>query len=445
MCSAVTTRSVYGPRNLLYGQRERGMRKQAIVIGAGVAGLSAARELAAAGRDVLVLEARDRIGGRIRTIDLAGAIVDLGASWLHGPHQNPLTAFLAEEGIGWRRDGAIGHRQRVALDGQWVMQHEASSVATALHEWDPAESIEALGPGIDDLGAAFDWYVHNRCLDERTAGITREALRRFIGYAVTGNAPEDISLHGFADYVEHGGGNAVLEGGYRALVDRLADGLDIRLGSPVTRVEHARQGVKVQTGDAEITVDLAILTVPLGVLQAGTIEVDPALPDGAAAALDRLRMSALEKVVMRFDRPVWTDGMQTLLTLDTGHPFSVFHDMTPHTGAPMLVAFFNPAITGEARSPDGWADRALEVLRTHCPDVSEPVTTVTTEWSGDPWSRGAYSYIPVGASAADMDALAAPISSSLVIAGEHTVAAYSGTVHGAFVSGRRAAARMLGH
>jgi len=425
------------------GNGKRGMRTQAIVIGAGVAGLCAARELARAGRDVLVLEARDRIGGRTRTIDLAGAVVDLGASWLHGSHRNPLTDFLADERIPWRRDGAIGHRQRVALDGRWVRQHEASSVATALHEWDPAESIEALGPGVDDLGSAIDWYVGHRCLDERTARITRQALRRFIGYAVTGNAPEDISLRGFADYVEHGGGNAVLEGGYRPLVDRLADGLDIRLNSPVTGIEHGRQGVRVHTRETGITADLAILTVPLGVLQAGGIALEPALPDGAAAALGRLRMSALEKVVMRFDKPVWTDGMQTLLTLDTGHPFPVFHDMTPHAGAPTLVAFFNPTITGEARSADGWVERALEVLWTHCPDVPQPVMTVTTDWSGDPWSRGAYSYVPVGASAADMDALAAPFSPSLAIAGEHTVAAYSGTVHGAFVSGRQAAARML--
>lgn len=81
------------------------MRKEAVVVGAGIAGLTAAYELLAAGKDVLVLEARDRIGGRTHTIDLASAIVDLGASWLHGPRGNPLTGFLTKESLQWRSDG----------------------------------------------------------------------------------------------------------------------------------------------------------------------------------------------------------------------------------------------------------------------------------------------------------------------------------------------------
>ena len=108
------------------------MRRDAVVIGAGVAGLSAARELSAAGRDVLVLEARDRIGGRTWTVDLAGAPADLGASWIHGPHENPLTAFLAEANIPWQPDGSWGLGLGVSLNGEWVAQHEATAAAAAL-------------------------------------------------------------------------------------------------------------------------------------------------------------------------------------------------------------------------------------------------------------------------------------------------------------------------
>jgi len=189
------------------------MRRDAVVIGAGVAGLSAARELSAAGRDVLVLEARDRIGGRTWTVDLAGAPADLGASWIHGPHENPLTAFLAEANIPWQPDGSWGLGLGVSLNGEWVAQHEATAAAAAVYDWSPEESMAALGAETDELSAAIEWYVSNRRLEGRTADVARGVLRRFVGSGATGNEPEGISLGSFTAYVEHGGGNGVVEGG----------------------------------------------------------------------------------------------------------------------------------------------------------------------------------------------------------------------------------------
>lgn len=419
------------------------MKRDVVVIGAGVAGLSAARALAAAGRDVLVLEARDRIGGRTHTIDLEGAAVDLGGSWLHGPFENPLTDFLAQAGLEWRPDGAWGGRQAVAMDGEWVRQHEASSTVTAVLDWNADEAIAGLGPGVDDLAAAIEWYLGQRGLEGRIARVTRQVLRRFLGYAAIGGAPGDISLRGVAQYIEYGGGNAVLAGGYRSLVQYLARDLEIHPGRPVTAIEHGHGGVTVRTGDTELVADAAVLAVPLGVLQAGRIALEPGLPPRQATAVERLRMGSLDKVVLRFDRAVLPDGMQTLMNLDDEQPLITCHDMTPHAGAPTLVCFRNARISGGERPEGGWLQAALELLRGHFPDLPEPVATAITDWDHDPWSRGAYSYIPVGASAADMDALAQPASPALAIAGEHTVASCHGTVHGAFVSGRRAAAHLL--
>ena len=419
------------------------MRRDSVVIGAGVAGLSAARELRAAGRDVLVLEARDRIGGRTWTVDLAGAPVDLGASWLHGPHENPLTALLAEAGIPWQPDGAWGLGLGVSLDGEWVPQHEASAAAAVVYDWSPAESIAALGVGADEFSAAIEWYVTNRRLEGRNADVARGVLRRFVGSGATGNEPEGISLASFTDYVEHGGGNGVVEGGYRTLVDWLARGLDIRTGSAVADIEYDDAGVSVRTDDLEVTADFAVLAVPLGVLKGGAIRLQPGLPSRQQAAVRRLALSRLEKVVMRFEEPVLPAGMQTLLPLGDGHPFIAFHDMSRHAGAGALVGFLNPALASRDRPAGGWAETALELLRAHFPDVPEPVASVCTDWAGDTRACGSYSFVPVGASADDMDALAAPFSSTLAIAGEHTSARYFGTVHGAFVSGRGAATRML--
>ena len=419
------------------------MRRDAVVIGAGVAGLSAARELCAAGRDVLVLEARDRIGGRTWTVDLAGAPVELGASWIHGPRENPLTSFLAEADIPWQSDGSWGLGLGVSLDREWVAQHEATAAAAAVYDWSLEESMSALGTEADEFSAAIEWYVSNRRLEGRTADVARGVLRRFVGSGATGNEPEGISLGSFTAYVEHGGGNGVVEGGYRTLVKCLAKGLDIRTDSAVTDIEYHEAGVTVRTADREIVADVAVLAVPLGVLKAGSIQLHPALPARQEAAIGRLALSSLEKVVMRFDAPVLPTGMKTLIPLGGDHPFIAFHDMSRHAGSCTLVGFLNPTLTNRGRPADGWAETALELLRAHFADVPQPVATVCTDWAADSWARGSYSFIPVGASADDMDVLSSPFSPSLVIAGEHTSSRYDGTVHGAFVSGRRAAASVL--
>ena len=407
------------------------MRKEVVVVGAGIAGLAAAYELSAAGKDVLVLEARDRIGGRIHTIDLAGAIVDLGASWLHGPRGNPITGFLTKESLKWCPDAAWGHGFGVALDGEWVSQHEASSFATSLYDWRPEEVIAAIGSDADKFSDAVNWYIEDRGLERRTADVVREGLNQFLGSGVTGDEPEGISLHGLAAYMEHDGGNVVLEGGYRVLVKRLAHDLDIQVRNPVKAIEYDKAGVTVRTEGADISADLAILAVPLGVLKASTIELDPALPKRQSDAIERLAMKSLEKAVLRFDKPLFSNGMRAFVTLGIDQSFNAFVDMTRHAGSPTVMAFSNPATVSRTLLGDALTETAVNVLRCYFDDVPEPVASVSTDWAGDPYSYGAYSFIPTDASAEDMDALAAPISPSLVLAGEHTSPKYYGTVHSA--------------
>ncbi len=419
------------------------MRREVVVVGAGIAGLAAAYGLSAAGKDVLVLEARNRIGGRTHTIDLAGAIVDLGASWLHGPRGNPITGFLIEQNLQWRPDAAWGHGFGVALDGERVSQHDASSFVTSLYDWRAEEVIAAIGDDADKFSDAVDWYIENRGLEGSAASVVREGLNQFLGSGVTGDDPESISLRGLAVYMEHDGGNVVLEGGYRVLVERLAHDLDIQAGSPVTALDYDTAGITVHTDDADISADAAILAVPLGVIRAHTIKFNPALPKRQSDAIERLAMKSLEKVVLRFDKPLLPDGMRAFVTLGTDQPFNAFVDMTRHAGSPTVMAFSNPATVSRDLSGDALTETAVDVLRCYFDDVPEPIASVSTDWAGDPYSYGAYSFIPTGASAEDMDALAVPISPSLVLAGEHTSSTYYGTVHGAFISGQRATAQIL--
>jgi monoamine oxidase len=415
------------------------MKHDVIVVGAGIAGLAAAQELRKLGRDVIVVEARDRLGGRTSTLDIAGATVDLGGAWLHGPDGNPLTDYLADENIEWRPDGTWGHNLGVALDGCWVPQSEARSVGLAFHDFDPAEAAEALGPGEDVYRQGVEWYVKSRGLSGRSATMTSAALNWVMGSGVTGDHPEQISLRGAAVYQLHGGGNGVVVGGYRTLVDRLAIGLDVRASTPVSSIRHGRTGVAVQTADGEWLADHAIVTVPLGVLKAGRIAFDPPLPERQRRAIGGLGMKRLEKVVLRFEERFWPDEHQNFLHLSGDRFFSEFVDMTASAGAPVMVVFCNPAVATRQIGIEERAGAAVEILRSLLGDVPEPIAATTTDWSGDPYSAGAYSFIPLNASGADMDVLAEPFGQSLVLAGEHTVARYYGTVHAAFLSGRRAA------
>ena len=419
--------------------------QRVIVVGAGVSGLTVARELARAGHDVVVVEGRDRIGGRTHTVDLGGAPADLGGSWIHGPVGNPLTPLVAAAEFDTVNDGAWGGGTRIVVEG--VGPLDAPDTATSViarYDWDPAEAAAALGgDGSFDEGVA--WFVDDRGLD----GAAREAVEFGIRWSEAGlniaGTPDRVSLTGTAGYVDLPGGNVAIVGGYRRLVEYLADGLDIRLGRAVRRIVHgsdpSRSGVTVLTDGDSFDGDQVVVTVPLGVLAAHAIAFDPPLPE-LDRHVARLAMGSLEKVVLRFDRRFWPANVRRMQYVSEHRRFSDWVDISAHTGTPTLVAFHNPR-NADAGAPEERVAAALDVLRVLLgPDVTvpAPVAAHATDWLGDDFARGSYSYIPIEGSADDMLAIAGRWSERLVFAGEHTVPEYFGTVHGAHLSGVRAAA-----
>ncbi len=416
-----------------------------IVVGAGVAGLTAADAARNAGADVVVLEARQRTGGRIRTEPLGPGSTDLGASWVHAPLGNPVAEALAAAGIGTRNDGAYCSRMAVWRDG-WVEAPEATTFTAAVEaDWDPAEALAALD-GSDRYVDGVEWYLEDRELEGSLGELARFGLLWMNGALVIAGPPERISLAGAAEYGEGSGGNLVPAGGYRALVERLAAGLDVRLGGPVLRIEHGDGGVIVHSGDEAFVADRTVVTVPLGVLKAGQIAFDPPLGAEHAAALERLEMATLEKIALRFGERFWPEEVWQITHVSEERTVPVWLDFTRHVGAPTLMAFYNPAITPALadRSAEQRVKRALECLRAMFGRVPDPEEALASDWTRDPWSHGAYSYIPIGASADDMRRLANPVSNRLSLAGEATVPEHYGTVQAAFTSGLRAAAWALG-
>jgi monoamine oxidase len=189
-----------------------------------------------------------------------------------------------------------------------------------------------------------------------------------------------------------------------------------------------------------------VVTVPLGVLQDGSIAFDPPLGGEHARAVQRLAMGTLEKVALRFPERFWPESVWQITHVAGEPAFPVWFDFSRHVGSPTLVGLYNPSTAPSlaALPAQQRVGPALETLRKMFGSVPDPEESLVTDWSADPWSRGSYSYIPIGATADDMRRLAEPVSGRVLLAGEATVPESYGTVHAAFRSGLRAAGQALG-
>ena len=285
------------------------------------------------------------------------------------------------------------------------------------------------------------------------AGVDPALVERYLAWSAQVELGEDraadlteLSLLTYRDGEEFGGPWVMLEGGYHAVFAPIADGLDIRLGERVTAIAADASGVTVTTGTGTQRADRVVVTVPLGVLKAGDIAFDPPLPDVTQAAIGRLGMGDFLKAVMRFPMPVWPGGQDWLGRLGET-VFGEFVDLRAATGEQIAVGF---AAGSEARRLEALGDDAV-IGEAHAalaaalgkPGLPEPDAGLVTRWGQDPFAHGSYSFLAVGATPDDRDALAAPLGPRLILAGEAASRAHPSTVAGAWLSGEAAADRLL--
>lgn len=416
-----------------------------IVVGAGIAGLAAARTLLEAGVDVTLLEARDRIGGRIHTTRVGSSKVDLGASWMHGLVGNPVATVAADAGLTWQRDDAREDRRVLIHDHLvgWLPPETVDSVLATWDRWDAGAALAVQGER--SFASAIDRFLSSCRLDAAVERAVRHALVGIEAALDFACSADELSLRAVADYIDYAGGDAVLSGGYGALVDLVADGVPVRTDAPVTVLRHGGPGVAVVTPDETVSADKAIVSIPLGVLRSDAVTFDPPLRQ--RDAIDRLRVATLEKVVLSFSDRWWGDDVAQFTLVDDGRTaVGDWVDVTRSAGAPTLVGFVNAGRAGGWRSADP-AQRtraAIATLEEHFRECTEPTAGHATDWLGDPYSLGSYSCVPVGVRASDMASLSMPCSPRLRLAGEHTVPHRYGTVDAAYVSGLEAARWTLG-
>ncbi|WP_367289552.1 FAD-dependent oxidoreductase [Laspinema palackyanum] len=417
-----------------------------LVIGAGIAGLAAARELQGQGFQVTVLEGRDRIGGRIHTSRTLGFPVDLGASWIHGITDNPI-ATLAR---GWEIPILPTDFDNIILynnQGNPISDRDFE-VGYGVYEQirDRAASIAENSEQDLSIASALQQVLAAQILTPQQAqlvewGFNSEFVTEF------GADLESLSSWYADEGSELDGGDYLFPQGYDQIITGLANNQEIQLQQKVTEIRYSSSGVSVTTERESFTADAAIMTLPLGVFKSEAIKFFPELPDNKQAAINRLSMGVLNKVVLKFPEQFWPQDSQILGYLqEKGPDFSEFLNWQFYSQQPALIALMggNFAREIEQLSEGEIRSRVMGVLRRSYGDrVPEPESMMVTRWSQDPFALGSYSHIAVGGDSGDRDILAEPIGDRLFFAGEATSRDYPATVHGAYLSGIREAKRLI--
>jgi len=399
------------------------------VIGAGSAGIAAARRLLETGRvSVLVLEARDRVGGRVHTVAPAGFPLDRGAEWLHSADRNPLSPIAQRLGFSvhrrppeWttrlRRSG-----ETIEAEEEWIALREAQRVArrkAAMQAEDGPLSV-VLEPG----------------------GRWNELLEATSSWA-NGAELDLVSIRDSVRY-EDSGTNWRLHEGYGRLFAALAEGLPVAREAAVSRVDHHGRAIRLDTLRGIVTAQRVVVTVPTSIIAAEIIRFDPPLPDKLAAAAG-LPLGIDDKLFLSVDGALPGVEHDIYLVGSTRSRETMSYQVRP-LDRPAIYCFFGGRFAaalereGEAAMFAFAADELARLLGNGVRKQLAPLAS--TAWLRDPWARGSYSYALPG-HADDRAALAAPVDDRLFFAGEACSPNFFSTAHGAWISGISAAEAAL--
>jgi len=428
-----------------------------VVIGAGLSGLTAASALQDHGQSVTVLEARDRIGGRLFTLSDG---LEMGAQWIHGTEGNPINDFARRNAIptlfvggdssyigGWehldlRADGGAclseQEKQECIILWDRIHDHMESFRRKRSEKNQPDCSIEIA------LEYALEKFPH---LTRRQHQYIQWHLCAFVRDDYAADSHKLSTFFWDDGFEVYGYGDSIVLSGYSSIAQQLSKNIDIRTGIVVRHINYEKLPVQIETSAGRFTADKVIVTVPLGVLKNNDIQFSPSLPADKRRAINNLGFGCLEKVAVYFDSVFWSKDQYAYgcLSENIGQkPTQIVNLLkTNNIPALMILAGGLPGERIQNLSVDALEEWITGILGDFfgCP-IPKPTKILHSNWLSDPFSRGSYTYMALHATPSDIETLSTPLD-PLFFCGEATCRQYWGTTQGAYVTGLRTAATIL--
>ncbi len=404
-----------------------------IIIGAGAAGIGTGLECAARGLTCVILEGADRVGGRAYTA--SGGLSrswDWGCHWLHCATVNPLVPWADK--LGTRYDTKPREDYASIWRGAFLAPDEMAKAQA---------NIDAFFDRIHSAGKAGKDVAVSEVMPPAN---TETAAARMIFQLLSGDDPEVVSAAGYSDYDDVEADWPVLTG-YGALIAAMAEGLPIRLATPVRAVRHRAAGVEVDTDSGTLRARAAIVTVSANVLQSGAIAFGAGPAADLVADMETINCGSYEKVAFTLtDMPAEFRG-KLFTSIDTGHDAGPLNFQIIEDEAPMLINHIGgtPAREVSTAGPEAMKDLATQhLVAAFGADITRIITgTATTGWTQDPFILGSYSHAEPGSAQLRRDLISRD-TGAIGFAGEAFSLKWQATAHGAYQSGRDVAGRMAG-
>eukprot|EP01080_Neovahlkampfia_damariscottae_P012157 gene12157-5647_t len=427
-----------------------------IIIGAGIAGISAGNQLKNFGYKVKILEARKRTGGRILTKSTykngkLSTSIDMGAMIITGTIGNPVSTICEQMKL---KLHVIDTKNQIFdFDGKRISHEIDDSVEKNFNKFldeiseNRRDNFQSLG---ETLKNRIDQYLETIQDKER-----KGQEKRLFGWHIanleygcgTDLLPVSLKHWDQDDIHELDGDHCFVKEGYTAMVDEYSQNLDIELNQIVYKIENFKNGVKVHTNQGIYSGDVVLVTVPLSVLKNQTIEFSPPLPKWKISTIDNLGFGLLNKVTLYFSKPFWDTKLDYLgyLNSERRGEFYLMWNMYHVCDRPVLVALVagKAAYEIENESDEYVQKKMMKALRKmYGEKIPEPNKIFKTSWNLDPFAGGSYSFIKLGSKGGiEYDIMSQRVN-KIFFAGEATCKEHPSTVLGGLLSGFRAAGQI---